>query len=199
VNKANTGRAAREWGRYVAALRTGDESKARAGGAVVNWRVVVRLYAGAVETWEAPESLSRSEAGDWARDLLWPDAAREPRGTVQTVLPAGVSGAKVARFAPSSQRRIRAPRGFVLDLLSASARLIDMKTVAYTKMIQSDIAGAPDEERRVAVAGAAAELRAVDPTGSGTAAQRNRAALAGRNPMSARERNQALVGRRVGS
>ncbi len=65
---------------------------------------------------------------------------------------------------------------------------------AYLAMLAADAAGlsAP-------VSVAAEALRATDPTGSGTPEQRNRALIAGRNPLTAGERNAALVGRRVWS
>lgn len=62
------------------------------GGGGVSWRVTVRLFAGGAAEWLAPLGMTRSEAGDWARDLLWPHADAEPLGTVQAILPAdGVS------------------------------------------------------------------------------------------------------------
>lgn len=67
----------------------------------------------------------------------------------------------------------------------------------YMAMLAADIHGTAAEQRE-AVASAAAAICATDPTGAGSPEQRNRARIARRNPMSAHERNQGLVGRRVG-
>ncbi len=67
---------------------------------------------------------------------------------------------------------------------------------AYHAMLAADVAG-EDPTPHICAAGEA--LRETDPTGSGTPEQRNHALLAAKNPLTPRERNQALVGRRVGS
>ncbi len=67
---------------------------------------------------------------------------------------------------------------------------------AYLAMLAADLAG---EDPTPHIRAAREALSATDPTGTGTAEQRNRALIAGRNPLTPSERNQALVGRRVGS
>jgi len=67
---------------------------------------------------------------------------------------------------------------------------------AYLSMLAADVAG---EDQTPHVRAAADALRATDPTGTGTAEQRNRATIAGRNQLTAAERNAALVGRRARS
>ncbi len=67
---------------------------------------------------------------------------------------------------------------------------------AYFAMLAADAAG---EDPTPHIRAANAELRAAGDHGSGTADQRNRALIAGRNPLTPHERNAALVGRRVGS
>lgn len=67
---------------------------------------------------------------------------------------------------------------------------------AYLAMLAADVAG-EDPTPHIRECTRIAELS--DPTGTGTAAQRNAALIAGRNPPTPGERNAALVGRRGAS